>query len=322
MKTSSIRLRFAAAFVAVCAMRIVALAQDVEGSKDHPLLTRFPDSKIVRYEVRDFDEHRLLNKKVIGTFTKPDESNSVRVEGKLTEVIYEIPKERSTLEVFNNYRQALAKINFQPIFECNKEACGRGGRESAYVKGLNEQPVLGDFLAADDHRYAAGKLALPGGAAYVSIYTMRSERGRVVAKLDIVETKQMETGLIEVNAAAMRRAIADTGRVALYGIYFDTNKTELKPESRPTLEEMSKLLRADPALRLIVVGHTDNVGTFDFNLDLSRRRAEAVVNALVTQYGAQATSLRATGASYSSPVATNRTAEGKAKNRRVELVEQ
>ncbi len=298
-------------------------AQDVSGSKDHPLITRFPGSKIINYDERTFDEYRMVNKKVANAvITNPDEKNSFRVEGKITEIVYEIGKEKSTLEVFENYRQALKKSGFKSLFECNNEACGSGGRESAFVKGINLKSVILDFLADKDHRYLTGKLLLPQGTAYFSVYTMRSERGRILTKLAIIETKEIETGLITVNAEAMRQSITTNGRVALYGIYFDTNKTEIKPESQAALEEIAKLLRSDTTLRLIIVGHTDNVGTFEFNMDLSKRRAEAVVNALVTQYGIQSSRLKSTGVSYSSPVASNRTEEGRAKNRRVELVEQ
>lgn len=109
--------------------------------------------------------------------------------------------------------------------------------------------------------------------------------------------------------------------MAIYGIYFDTNSAEIKPESKPALEEIGKLLRNNPDLKLLVVGHTDNVGDFDFNLQLSQRRAEAVVRALVREQGVAVSRLRSHGVSFAAPVATNDDEEGRAKNRRVELVQ-
>jgi outer membrane protein OmpA-like peptidoglycan-associated protein len=119
----------------------------------------------------------------------------------------------------------------------------------------------------------------------------------------------------------MAAAIAHTGRIALYEIYFDFGKAEVKPDSEATLVQIARLMREHPTLKLLVVGHTDNVGGLAPNLDLSQRRAAAVVSALLTRYAIGADRLQALGVSFASPVASNTTDEGRAKNRRVELVE-
>ncbi len=139
--------------------------------------------------------------------------------------------------------------------------------------------------------------------------------------LYIVEKEAMVQEVVA-DAETMARDLATTGRVALYGIYFDFDKAVVKPESEPTLREIARLLRENPALRLHVVGHTDSVGTLDYNLDLSRRRAAAVVAALTTGHGIAADRLRPAGVGPLAPAAPNTTEEGRAKNRRVELVEQ
>ena len=131
----------------------------------------------------------------------------------------------------------------------------------------------------------------------------------------------METNMVTVSAGEMATGIATTGSVALYGILFDTRSAVVKPESMPTLEEVAKLLKAQPTLRLLVVGHTDNVGTFEFNMDLSQRRAASVVQMLTSKFGLDRKRLTPVGVSFASPVASNRTEEGKSKNRRVQLVE-
>ena len=131
----------------------------------------------------------------------------------------------------------------------------------------------------------------------------------------------METNMVTVSASEMATGIANTGSVALYGILFDFNSATVKPESMPTLEEIAKLLKGDPNLRLLVVGHTDNVGTFDFNKDLSQRRAAAVVQTLTSKFTVDAKRLTPFGVSFASPVASNKTDDGRAKNRRVQLVE-
>ena len=118
----------------------------------------------------------------------------------------------------------------------------------------------------------------------------------------------------------MAKSMTTAGHIALYGILFDFNKAEIKKKSRATLEEVAKLLESEPNLALHVVGHTDNVGTFSFNMDLSKRRAEAVVSTLINDFGISSNRLTANGVASLAPVATNTTEEGRAKNRRVELV--
>jgi OOP family OmpA-OmpF porin len=139
--------------------------------------------------------------------------------------------------------------------------------------------------------------------------------------LTIVEREEMKQD-IEANAGVFMNDIRATGHAAVYGIYFDTGKTELKPESEQAIGEIAKLLGTDPALKLYVVGNTDNVGTLDTNMKLSQGRAEAVVAALTTTHGIVATRLRACGIGPLAPVAANEAEEGRAKNRRVELVRQ
>jgi OOP family OmpA-OmpF porin len=138
--------------------------------------------------------------------------------------------------------------------------------------------------------------------------------------LFIVEREAMKQD-VTMDAAAMAGGLGENGRVALYGILFETGKADLKPESEPVLVEIAKLLTANATLKLYVVGHTDMVGDAAMNLKLSQARAEAVVAALVTKKGIAASRLIAHGSGPYAPVASNKTEEGRAKNRRVELVE-
>jgi OmpA-OmpF porin, OOP family len=126
---------------------------------------------------------------------------------------------------------------------------------------------------------------------------------------------------IQANAASWFSDISTTGHAAVYGVYFDTDKAEIKPESGPALVEMAKLLKNNAALNVFIVGHTDNTGTFEHNMKLSLDRAAAVVNALVSKHGIATARLRPMGVASLAPVMSNLTEEGRAKNRRVELVE-
>jgi outer membrane protein OmpA-like peptidoglycan-associated protein len=139
------------------------------------------------------------------------------------------------------------------------------------------------------------------------------------------QTIVMEKGMTQVvvaNAAALSGGLNGNGHVVVNGILFDTGKTDVKPESGPALDEVAKLLKANPKLRVYVVGHTDNVGALAGNMDLSKRRAASVVQTLTTKYSVPATQLDAIGDGPSAPVSSNDTEDGRALNRRVELVKQ
>jgi OOP family OmpA-OmpF porin len=139
--------------------------------------------------------------------------------------------------------------------------------------------------------------------------------------LTIVQKQGMAQDIVA-DAAAMGNDLNATGHAAVYGIYFDTGKSAIKPESAQAIGEIAKLLAANPGLKLFVVGHTDNVGGVESNIKLSQDRAEAVLQALVRDHGIAPSRLRAFGCGLFSPVAANDTDEGRAKNRRVELVKQ
>ena len=139
--------------------------------------------------------------------------------------------------------------------------------------------------------------------------------------LTFVEKETMKQE-VAANAKFMADGISSTGHVAVYGIYFDFNKSDVKPESEPALQEINKLLSGNPNLKMFIVGHTDNVGGVDFNMKLSQARADAVVKALTAKYKINPQRLKAYGVGQLAPVMPNKTEEGRAKNRRVELVEQ
>ena len=143
---------------------------------------------------------------------------------------------------------------------------------------------------------------------------------RALVLVDVVEAAPMEAGKVTVDAEAMGRDLGSGGRAALYGLSFDSNSATLTAQSDPTLAEIARLLSNRPELKLYVVGHTDNVGDLAFNLDLSKRRAEAVVAALTSRYKVDPSRLQAQGVGPLSPLAPNDGEPGRALNRRVELV--
>jgi OmpA-OmpF porin, OOP family len=316
--TNFIRAGFAACFLlGVSAPFVAAQDQDAEGSKDHPLISRYPGSIIKNYLAREFDEFTLpLGKAGDQKFAK-----SQRLEGKITRIAYAAPQGRSVLEVFRNYQGALKKAGFETLFACGPQDCVGSGNSNARVYGTGD---FDDYWGPDHGiRYVSAKLARPEGDVYVSLLVDdQGGSGSPGVEIYVIEVKPMESDLIAVNAASLASDIDRTGHASVYGIYFDTGKADIKPESDATLKEIAKLLQGDPKLKLYVVGHTDNQGALDPNMDLSRRRAEAAMAALTAKYAVPAGRLRAYGSGPYAPVASNDSEDGRARNRRVELVKQ
>ena len=174
----------------------------------------------------------------------------------------------------------------------------------------------GAILGGDERRLAA---ELHKGGAMTGVYIEAFNEGNTYS-LTIVESQAMRQDVVA-DAAAMAKDITATGKVIIYGIYFDTGSAVIKPESEPSLAQMVKLLQSRSTLKMYVVGHTDNVGALEVNLKLSADRADAVVMAIVGR-GIAASRLKAAGVASYCPVASNASEPGRAQNRRVELVEQ
>lgn len=141
----------------------------------------------------------------------------------------------------------------------------------------------------------------------------------------VVESEQMETGQVQADvrtADELQIAITTGGKTVVPGIYFGSDSDEILPESAEALEQMVLLLENEPDLKVFIVGHTDNRGDFNYNLDLSLHRAESVIEALTDEYSISADRLEAKGVASLAPVATNQTEKGREQNRRVEIVAQ
>jgi OmpA-OmpF porin, OOP family len=177
--------------------------------------------------------------------------------------------------------------------------------------------TIGGSVKYEDQRYTVLKAARDGSEIWAQVDTAWG-KGYV---LTIVEKQSMVQEVVA-SAELFQSGLKTTGHVEVPGIYFDTGKSELKPESDAAVAEIARLLKADPAMKVYVVGHTDNVASLDLNTKLSQARAEAVVQALVARHAIAAARLVARGAGPLAPVASNDSEDGRAKNRRVELVKQ
>jgi outer membrane protein OmpA-like peptidoglycan-associated protein len=337
METRRWTRRLALLLVAGLGLLGAAGAQDLAGARDYPGLKRFAGSAIVGHEVRNFDAVDFQTSTYEGydpkTRTRLYEQPPLHLEGKLTRTWYEAPGEVRALEVYRNYVDELAASGYETLYDSAADAqagqwtnflatfSDTGGRD--FIKN-NRSPMV--FVAAAQNTVRTGtfrkgnvtlRLVVVDWPKADKVY--KAAQGAYVA-LDVLETRAMEQRMEVVSASEIEKSLTANGKVAIYGIHFDFGKADVKPESRPSLEQIAAFLKDAPEAKLHVVGHTDSVGGFDANLALSRRRAEAVAAVLVKDYGIAASRLTGNGVASLAPVASNATDEGRAKNRRVELV--
>ncbi len=294
-------------------------AQDVKGSADHSLLPRYEGSEIRAYTVTEFDEFPLVAGPTVmkPNVTAADPERVIDLEGKVTHMLYRAPVGRSALEVFRNYETAVAEAGFEVLFTCARKECG-----PLFRTQMNPGARYDGLLYDGEQRFLSARLKRPEGDAYISLYvTSFDPANRPYIRLDVVEARPMESKMVVLDAKALESDITAEGRVAVYGVMFDFDKDTITADSRPQLDEIAKLLQSSPGLNVMIVGHTDAKGSADYNHDLSARRARSVVNALVKDFGIGANRLSPVGVGMAAPVATNRTEAGRAKNRRVELVD-
>lgn len=304
------------------------LYKERKGAQDHPMVSRFQGAILYNTGVNNFEQVKL----------PVSPTREEVAEGKVFNYYYVVPADRSGLEVFRNYKAALEKSGFQILVACEAE---RECEKQGYMRHANEWTNKSttwsggyDPVSRMDNngnyppRYLAARLKRAAGDVTVALTVLPPSSVQKDAGvgspyfLQVIEARPMETGTVTVNADAMAKGLQAEGKMALYGIFFDTGKAELKPDSKPQLDEMAKLLAAQKALKVYIVGHTDNQGTLDGNLALSQKRAEAIAAALARDYKVDPKRMMARGSASFSPVASNGSEAGRARNRRVELVEQ
>jgi outer membrane protein OmpA-like peptidoglycan-associated protein len=287
------KLFFRTLLVALAAIAVTSIAfgqTDVAGSKDYPGLTRPQNYYIDDYKELRFDSFTFR-------VTENGREKKQDIEGHHYYFGYRYNSQRdpskgampSALEVIRNYQNAVRSNGGKILFEE-----GTGGDRYTTVQ----------FTKGDKEVWMALHVV-----AYGAVYNMQ-----------IIEKQAMQQE-VTLDAAGMANSISNTGSVAIYGINFDTGKSDIKPDSQPAIDEITKLLTNKPALKVYIVGHTDMVGDAVSNLKLSQARAQSVINELVTKHHIVASRLIAFGNGPYAPIASNKTDDGRAKNRRVELVE-
>lgn len=315
-------------FLLLAAVSLHASAQpnfskDIAGGSDHPLLKRYEGSMLYMVGGENMGQARIVDVEGGKPVLK-------KVEGKIANRFYWGPKGRSALEVHRNFQQALGAAGFKILYACETDQC-----EKAKVQHLvQELPrevnwksfdahVSSIFNSANQPRFhlVSAAKAGPGGNTYVMVaLSDHNEYQRVRQFVEIIEPAVLEGGKVTVDTKAIQDGLQRDGKVALYGVTFDTNKAVIREQSAEQLEQMAKALQAQPKMKVFIVGHTDDQGEFEANMALSQKRAQAVAEALAGKYGIAANRMSARGVANLAPVASNASDEGRAKNRRVELV--
>jgi outer membrane protein OmpA-like peptidoglycan-associated protein len=251
--------------------------------KDTPWFSGLPSYLIYNAEDIAFDSYNFWNGKSCTT-----------VEGKKFKRTYSLKEDAqksSVIQIMRNYSNAIKSIDGTVIYEGMPQDA-----ECAENNGIN---------------MVIGKVVKEGNEMWIEVATLGGDD----YYLTIILKELMKQN---VTASNMFEALNRDGHIALY-INFDTGKSIIRNESKPIIEQIVQMMKSNPELKLSIEGHTDNVGTPASNKTLSEARAKSVVSAIVSQ-GIAADRLSPVGYGQDKPIADNNTEEGRAKNRRVELV--
>ena len=293
------------------------LSKDIKGSKDHPLIQRFPGSRITHYNENRYDERNYplsIEKKL-------------KISGKVTSIKYLVEKRNNTsfIEVYRNYEQALKQNNFQILGKLNIKDSRKLRKKLIREKDID---IFPRFIWAypgvgNNYNFTLAKLSQNNKEIYLAL-KVESKHNRTSAWLDIVESNKINLNQIkiDINANTISEKLEQYGHISLYGILFDTGKAKIKPQSSALLNEIQTVLKNRPNLKIHIVGHTDSTGLGKSgSIKLSKMRAQAVKDYLIKNFQISEDRLKATGIGPYAPKARNKTEEGRKKNRRVELLD-
>ncbi len=295
-------------------LQAFSLQKDTKGSQDHPLVSRYPGTRIMTYVTKDFDEYLLpLSAPIRKGGAKPEFKKSMELEGKITRIGYEIKPDTSTLKIYRNFESAFKKSGFKIKFSCKKDKCGQSSKwQTFFVR----KQVWG---RPETQRVMTLHKKIKGQDVYIVLYTGNQGR-KITIGLDVVEVKAMENDLVEINENSLQQKLEVEGKVALYGIQFEVDKATLLDDSRKSIDVLAKVLTKNKTMQVYIVGHTDDSGSAKHNIELSNHRAQVVVQELVKKHKIDSKRLTSFGAGPYAPVGNNANDEGRALNRRVEVI--
>ncbi|WMS87235.1 OmpA family protein [Pleionea litopenaei] len=287
--------------------------KDIEGAVDHPLISRYLGAALIDYATFGYEEVALPTAPV----ESKDPEQTLLVKGQAQFYRYSTARGVALVEVVKSYQRAFNSDEFEVIFQCERGQCGRYIEhylESDQVfKGVRTEIMRETPLFVARHRSKYGStlvlVSFYDWSDYVSIY-------QAVIKESILDDTK-----VAINSDYIADQIMANGKVALYGIHFEHDSDTITPESQAPLSAIADFLEKNTNLSLYVVGHTDASGTEAYNQALSLKRATAITEKLVKEFGVKRSRLTPKGVGNLVPVASNKQNDGKRLNRRVELVE-
>lgn len=336
----------APALVALITAPVLSVAQP-EGAGDHPLVPRLDGSEIITYEFTEFDRVTLAFGERDGSGFEDERT----IEGEHTQLTYQYPDPNvSTLQVKQAYVQGLEQAGFeiefagsgrdelgrrfyaQDVFDRNRprgldrNTLGRpnssSDRDKRFLAAVHSEEAVYVTALIHNNRNDMPTIRMDvveeaGEAPALSMAEPEPAERQPVDRDEIVASHEAE-GL---STAEIEDSIISEGRVAVRDILFEFDSAEIISESADALATISDVLAQNEDLELLIVGHTDNVGDFEYNLNLSMQRARSVAQWLQDEHAVDADRLQPAGAGPMAPVASNRDESGRTQNRRVELVE-
>jgi outer membrane protein OmpA-like peptidoglycan-associated protein len=295
---------------------VLSVNSSVSGETD--IVSLYKGSELVFDDDIGFETHYYM----------ADEAEMKTIDGNMRRQFCLAPKGVSPFEIVKNYEKAIVAKN-GTIIHFSRNAYSftdattnervlfmrdyfTNGRETRY----NHYGYMQISRQAKD--YVAGKISTDSCDLYISVAAAVVEDATYYT---IVTLRAEPMDMNNVTLNVLNEGIAGNGKVAIYDIYFDTGKYDLKPESGAALKTIAAYLSENPEKKFLITGHTDNTGSFDSNIELSKNRAKAVTDELISKFKIKKEQLKAYGVGPASPVTTNSSKDGRARNRRVELVE-
>jgi outer membrane protein OmpA-like peptidoglycan-associated protein len=282
---------------------------------DWVFINPFPGSKTVASESRK-GQKLSLPEAPVDSSGKP--GRSVEVQGKVGRLVWKNPKGKSTQELYDHYAQQLSKGGFKPLWACAGKECG----------APMTVPMLGKVPGSADSHFAVAQLIRRDrGDVFAAIQVAADDTTLLLIEVSATPeqkesiTREAAAAASKITQPAIADALAKDGHVALGDILYKPGEVALRPEAASVVKSIAAELKKDAALKLYVVGHTDSQGKFKDNLSVSKKRANWLVKEL-TKQGVSGARLQADGVGPLAPIASNDTDEGRARNRRVELVRQ
>ncbi|MGC9375477.1 MAG: OmpA family protein [Bacteroidales bacterium] len=293
-------------------------ALNIFAQENNDIISLYDGSKLVYDDNIGFETHYYL--------TGPNSHEAI--DGKIQRQFCKAPEGVSAYEIIKNYEKAIQTKN-GTIIHLSRSAKTYKDEETGetiwfmrdlFAKGRLNHSSSYSYLQLPNYAqdYVAGKISTAENDIYISVAAAQIEKN-VYYTLVTLLAEPMDMNNVTLNV--LNDGIAKSGRVAIYDIYFDTGKSEVKDESSFALKTIADYLKNNSGQKFLIVGHTDNTGDFDANIKLSSDRAEAVKQKLVADYNIPAEQLKTYGVGSTSPQMSNSTEDGKARNRRVELVE-